>query len=487
MFFNSLTFAIFLSIVFLLYWLVFQRKMQLQNIFVVVASYVFYGWWDWRFLLLIIFTTLCSYASGLLTKKYATLPKNGISKAKFVLITNIVLNLAILGIFKYYNFFVESFVDLFAAFGANLQSKTLNIILPVGISFYTFQALSYSIDVYKKKIEPTRDLVAFSAYISFFPLLVAGPIERATNLLPQFLKPRSFDYQQATDGLRQILWGLFKKIVIADNCATYVNEVFNMYEFHTGSTLLLALIFFAFQLYGDFSGYSDIAIGVSRLFGINAMRNFNYPYFANSFADYWKRNHISLTTWFMDYVYYPMLGKSDKLRYWNLCMIFTFLLSGLWHGAAYTFILWGLYQGVFIVISTNIAKRRKKIEKKLHLKDNFLYQFVPMGITFAIVCVGLVFFRAPSISVAFNYLSIIFSKSLFATTFDLYYFGKLYEVLLIIFMLALEWFQRKQQHGLAAVGLLKNKYLRWLMYYVVAFLILEFTPNTQQAFIYFQF
>ena len=355
MLFNSLQFAIFLPIVFLLYWFVFDRflgkskhQLRLQNAFVVVASYVFYGWWDWRFLLLIAFTSFCSWGSGMLMQRVATQTATTsmvdgkdvdyqlVRKIqKWIAAANIVLNLLILAVFKYYDFFVTEFAQLFHI---STDGLLLKVILPVGISFYTFQALSYSIDVYRGKIEPTKDIIAFFAFISFFPQLVAGPIERATNLLPQFLKKREFDYDTAVDGMRQILWGLFKKIVVADNCAVYVDQVFSSYTEQSGSTLLLAAVFFTFQIYGDFSGYSDIAIGTAKLFGIKLMRNFNVPYFSRDIAEFWRRWHISLTTWFRDYVYIPLGGsrvsKAKVVR--NTFIIF--LLSGFWHGANWTFI-----------------------------------------------------------------------------------------------------------------------------------------------------
>ena len=319
MLFNSLEFALFLPIVFIIYWAIGyahindRLKLRLQNAFVLVASYVFYGWWDWRFLLLIAFTSFCSWGSGLLIGRGLTQPSlkgRRLISPKFWMIANIVLNLGILAVFKYYDFFVSEFGQLF---GISTDSLLLKIILPVGISFYTFQALSYSIDVYRQKIEPTKDIIAFFAFISFFPQLVAGPIERATNLLPQFLQKRTFSYDQATDGMRQILWGLFKKIVVADNCATYVDQVWATYDTQTGSTLLLAAILFTFQIYGDFSGYSDIAIGTAKLFGIKLMRNFNNPYFSRDIAEFWRRWHISLTTWFRDYVYIPLGGSRPEV------------------------------------------------------------------------------------------------------------------------------------------------------------------------------
>ena len=313
MLFNSFEYLLFLPIVFLLYWFVFdyalrscKHQLLWQNFFVVIASYIFYGWWDWRFLILIAITTILSFLSGL-----------GIERArsqrgkKAVMIANIVVNLGILGVYKYYDFFAREFAELF---GIESDFLLLHLILPVGISFYTFQALSYAIDVYRKQIEPTHDIVAFTAFLSFFPQLVAGPIERATNLLPQFQRKRHFDYTQAVDGMRQILWGLFKKIVVADNCATYVDTVFADISNQSGSTLLLAAVLFTFQIYGDFSGYSDIAIGTAKLFGIKLMRNFNVPYFSRDIAEFWRRWHISLTTWFRDYVYIPLGGsRPDRL------------------------------------------------------------------------------------------------------------------------------------------------------------------------------
>lgn len=344
MLFHSIQFALFLPIVFLLYWFVFDyiiRKskwqLHLQNAFVIAASYVFYGWWDWRFLLLIAFTSFCSWGSGLLIGKAQTK-----KRAKIWMWLNIILNLGILALFKYYDFFVVEFAQLFHLPTEGLLMK---VILPVGISFYTFQALSYSIDIYRGKIEPTKDIVAFFAFISFFPQLVAGPIERASILLPQFLKKREFNYDTAMEGMRQILWGLFKKLLIANNCAYAVDSVFYLHSRTTipGSDLLLAAILFSFQIYADFSGYSDIAIGTAKLFGIKLSRNFNNPYFSRNVSEFWRRWHISLMSWFRDYVYIPLGGnQGSKLR--TIINVFVvFLLSGMWHGANWTFIVWGLY------------------------------------------------------------------------------------------------------------------------------------------------
>ena len=343
MVFNSIQFAIFLPIVFAIYWLL-RKNLKLQNLFVVLASYVFYGWWDWRFLFLIAFTSFCSWGSGLLIHQTSNIKHQ--TSPKFWLIANVVLNLGILGVFKYYDFFVTSFAGMS---GVDASRHLLNVILPVGISFYTFQALSYSIDVYRNKIEPTRDPIVFFAYVAFFPQLVAGPIERATNLLPQFQKARTFDYTEAVEGCRRILWGLFKKMVIADNCAVYVDSVWKDYANQSGSTLVLAAVVFAFQIYGDFSGYSDIAIGTAKLFGINLRDNFLTPYFSRNVAEFWKRWHISLNTWFVDYVYIP-LGGSREGRWNTIRNTFViFLLSGLWHGANWTYVGWGAYHALLFV------------------------------------------------------------------------------------------------------------------------------------------
>ena len=289
MLFNSLDFAIFLPIVFILYWFVFSKNLKLQNLLIVIASYLFYGWWDWRFLSLIVFSTLVDYSVGIALSK-----QENRLKRKLLLWTSIIVNIGFLGFFKYYNFFLDNFINAFSFFGSEIKANSLNVILPVGISFYTFQTLSYSIDVYKRKLEPTKDVFAFSAFVCFFTQLVAGPIERATHLLPQFYSRRKFDYDKATNGMRQILWGLFKKIVIADNCAEYANYIFNNSGDMSGSTLVLGALFFTFQIYGDFSGYSDIAIGTSRLFGFDLMQNFAFPYFSRDIAEFWRRWHIHL-------------------------------------------------------------------------------------------------------------------------------------------------------------------------------------------------
>lgn len=487
MLFNSIDFAIFLPIVFLIYWFVFKKNLRLQNLFIVIASYVFYGWWDWKFLILMGLTTLCSWLSGVAILK---IRQNNFTSDKekklsvAVTALNIILNLLILGFYKYYNFFVESFVSAFALFGQQLNIHTLKIILPVGISFYTFQALSYTIDTYRRKLEPTKDIIAFFAFISFFPQLVAGPIERATNLLPQFQRKRSFDYPKAVDGLRQMLWGLFKKIVVADNCAIIVNSIFQNYETTAGSELLIGVIFFAFQIYGDFSGYSDIAIGTARLFGINLMRNFNYPYFSRDIAEFWRRWHISLTTWFRDYIYIPLGGsrvsKSKVVR--NTFIIF--LISGFWHGANWTFIAWGAYHALLFLPLILLGKNRKYTNTVAEGK--FLPSFkeiMQILTTFLLVVIGWIFFRADNIGVAFNYFAGIFQFETLKAFYLIFgYKAMAYSAI----MLCIEWLGREEQYGLATLGTTWKKPLRIAMYYVILGFVIWHSGQEQQ-FIYFQF
>ena len=477
MLFNSIEFAIFLPIVFLLYWFVFNRNLKLQNLFIVVASYVFYGWWDWRFLVLLAFTSLFSYASGLAVEKYRDTP----GKAKAANILNIVINLLILGVFKYYNFFVTSFADAFL--GGKADGLLLKVILPVGISFYTFKALSYSIDVYRGKLKPTRDVIHYCAYVGFFPQLLAGPIERATNLLPQLEKPRTFDYEMGVDGLRQILWGLFKKMVIADNCAVYVDRVFSTYQTQSGSTLLLAAIFFAFQIYGDFSGYSDMAIGTGKLFGFKTMKNFNMPYFSRDIAEFWRRWHISLTTWFRDYVYIPLGGsrcsKAKIVR--NTFVIF--LLSGRWHGANWTFIAWGAFHAFLFLPLILMGKNRKyrdTVAEGRLLPS--LKEFGQMLLTFFLATVGWIIFKADSIGQAWNYLKGICSTSLFSRPDAS---GVTGSAVAIVIMLLVEWFQRDKEHGFDLSGI-KWGVVRYAAYLAVLFLTFAFGGHAVN-FIYFQF
>ena len=441
---------------------------------------MFYGWWDWRFLLLIAFTSFCSWGSGLLIGK-----ADSKKKAKTWMWLNIALNLGILALFKYYDFFVTEFAQLFHI---STERLLLKVILPVGISFYTFQALSYSIDVYRDKIEPTKDIIAFFAFISFFPQLVAGPIERATNLLPQFLKKREFNYDIAVDGMRQILWGLFKKILVADSCAAYVDQVFSTYTEQSGSTLLLAAIFFAFQIYGDFSGYSDVAIGTAKLFGIKLMRNFNVPYFSRDIAEFWRKWHISLTTWFRDYVYIPLGGsrvsKAKVVR--NTFVIF--LVSGFWHGANWTFIAWGAYHAVLFLPLILTSKNRKYTNQVAEGRIlPTLKESSQMLLTFFLAVLGWIIFRAESIGQAWGYVCGMINKDLFSIpwlkTRD-YYIPK---VVFAFIMFVVEWLQRGKEHGLELVYDRKFSWLRFLLYYSLLLLMWLYAEPGGTTFIYFQF
>jgi len=478
MLFNSFEYLLFLPIVFLLYWHVFNKSVRLQNFFVVIVSYIFYGWWNWHFLLLIAFTTLCSYFSGLAIMRDRQF---GGGKSKLFAWANVVINLVILGIYKYYNFFVESFVEAFASLGVTLEMSTLRLVLPVGISFYTFQALSYTIDVYKQKIHPTKDIVAFVAFISFFPQLVAGPIERATNLLPQFLKPRRFDYVKAVDGMKQILWGLFKKMVIADNCADFVNSVWANYSSHSSGVLVLAAVLFAFQIYGDFSGYSDIAIGSARLFGINLMRNFNFPYFSRNVSEFWKRWHISLNTWFVDYIYIP-LGGSRRGQLVKLRNTFAiFLLSGLWHGANWTFVLWGLYHS-FLFVPLMVLGKAKGYSKQIaegRLLPTLREAFSIL-VTFFLVVIGWIIFRADNISQFFDYMNCMTCHVMLDDSTGM----PKYTLAYILVLLMVEWLNRNKQYGLQFQ--LPSRWMRWSLYVLLSIVILTQAGN-QAEFIYFQF
>ena len=497
MLFNSIEYLFFLPIVFLIYWAIGYAKindslkLRLQNAFVVIASYVFYGWWDWRFLLLIAFTSFCSWGSGLLivkgSQKDAEEPKGGQNvsfASKFWLIANIVLNLGILALFKYYDFFVTEFGNIF---GISTSSLLLRVILPVGISFYTFQALSYSIDVYRGNIKPTKDIIAFFAFISFFPQLVAGPIERATNLLPQFLQNRKFSYEQGVDGMRQILWGLFKKIVIADNCATYVDQVWSTYGTQSGSTLLLAAVLFTFQIYGDFSGYSDIAIGTAKLFGIKLMRNFNNPYFSRDIAEFWRRWHISLTTWFRDYVYIPLGGS--RVGKWKIVRntFIIFLVSGIWHGANWTFMAWGAYHAVLFLPLILLGKNRKYTGQVA--EGRWLPTWKEAGqilLTFMLAVLGWIIFRAETITQAWDYICGMMQWGTLKAVYRFFLFDELllYPVnIFIILMLVIEWLQRTKQHALSITSF---KWWHVVLCYALIYLMIQ-NIGKDQVFIYFQF
>lgn len=478
MLFNSIEFAIFLPIVFVLYWFVTQKNLNRQNALVLCASFIFYGWWDWRFLSLIVFSSIVDFLVG-----WGLAKTELQSKRRLLLLTSIIVNLGFLGFFKYFNFFAESFADAFTLLGKPIEVNRLNIILPVGISFYTFQTLSYSIDVYRRKLEPTKNVLAFFAFVSFFPQLVAGPIERATNLLPQFYKKRTFDYSKAVDGMRQILWGLFKKIVIADNCATYADKIFNSYADYSGSTLIIGAIFFAFQIYGDFSGYSDIAIGTSRLFGFSLMRNFAFPYFSRDIAEFWRRWHISLSTWFRDYVYIPLGGSrgGSRMKIRNTFIIF--LVSGFWHGANWTFVVWGAINAIYFLPLMLLKQNRKNTNTAAEGRlFPTMKEFLQIGLTFFLTLIAWVFFRADSITDALNYISGIFSYSLFSIPVV---FPRKFLLLVGLFMLT-EWFQREKQHALQFDQIHIPLFVRRTLYYAIIIIILWF-GGAQQEFIYFQF
>lgn len=486
MLFNSLDFAIFLPIVFSLYWLS-RKKLRLQNLLIVIASFIFYGWWDWRFLSLILFSIITDYFIGLWLESTQK-QKN----RKKILWISIIVNLGFLGFFKYYNFFLDNFVNAFSFFGRNIEVNSLHIILPVGISFYTFQTLSYTIDIHRQKLKPTKDFIAFAAFVSFFPQLVAGPIERATNLLPQFFRKRKFNSSEAVDGMRQILWGLFKKVVIADNCARFANMIFNHSDDYSGATLALGALFFTFQIYGDFSGYSDIAIGTARLFGFKLMRNFAFPYFSRDLAEFWRRWHISLSTWFRDYVYIPLGGsrggKWMKIR--NTFIIF--IVSGFWHGANWTFMVWGMLNALYFLPLLLTKRNRKHLEIVAQGKIlPSLKEIFQMSITFSLSVFAWIFFRAENIRHALDYSYEMFlglgKKESYVEMLNLFNqeIGLRIPFLILFFML-MEWSGRENEYAIEKLGLKWHRSIRWSFYLVMVLLIIIF-KGMPQEFIYFQF
>lgn len=475
--FNSLEFVLFLPIVFSVYWFLLRDKLRYQNLFVLGASYVFYGWWDWRFLSLIFLSSLIDYFVGIQLDKPGS-PR----RRKLLLMLSLGSNLGMLGFFKYCDFFLESFGAMINSFGFHADVPTLRIILPVGISFYTFQTLSYSIDIYRRKISSINDPIAFFAFVSFFPQLVAGPIERARDLLPQFLKPREFEEKKFIDGLRQILWGFFKKVMIADNLAPIVNSIFVDYAHQEGQTLVLGVFFFAVQIYCDFSGYSDIAIGTARLFGFQLTRNFAYPYFSRDIAEFWRRWHISLSSWFRDYVYIP-LGGSRSSRWRRIFnIIVTFTVSGFWHGANWTFIFWGLLNGLYYIplMLTNKQKIHTNVVAEGRIFPS-LKEILQMFSTFLLTLLAWVFFRATSMSEALDYLARIFSSN-WGLAFSnqsivyLFFIGILFTV---------EWLQRDRQYGLEIRYL--PQWVRWPVYISLLVAVLLLGNLGEVEFIYFQF
>lgn len=484
MLFNSVSFAIFLPVVFLLYWFATKKNLRLQNILLLVSSYFFYACWDWRFLFLLVFSTFLDYYTGLKIHE-----ASGTGKKRFWLWLSVGINLGFLGAFKYYNFFADSFANGMSLLGVQTNPVMLDFILPVGISFYTFHGLSYVIDLYKDRIKPERDFINYSVFVSFFPLLVAGPIERATHLLPQIVKPREFDYSRAVDGLRQILWGLFKKIVIADNCAEYANLIFNNSADQSGSTLLLGALFFTFQIYGDFSGYSDIALGTARLFGIELLRNFAFPYFSRDIAEFWRRWHISLSSWFRDYVYIPLGGSKGGIWMKVRNTFIIFILSGFWHGANWTYLAWGALNAFYFLPLLLAKKNRTNLEtvaagKRFpSVKELFM-----MLTTFALTVFAWIFFRAENIGQAADIVLEIFSASLFTVpSFEGIHKAMPTFILLVIFILA-EWKGREQQFAIQQLGASRGRTYRW-SYYIVILLSIYLFGNfgSNIEFIYFQF
>lgn len=487
MLFNSIDFVIFLLIIYFLYWFVTSKSLRLQNILLLVSSYYFYACWDWRFLFLLMFSTILDYYTGI---KMSDTQNQKIKKFWFWL--SVSINLGFLGVFKYFNFFTESFADVVSVFGFKADIWVLNVILPVGISFYTFHGLSYVIDIYKNRIKAEKNFVDYSVFVSFFPLLVAGPIERATHLLPQIQRERKFNYKKSVDGLRQILWGLFKKVVIADQCAEFANLIFNNSAEYSGSTLLLGAIFFTFQIYGDFSGYSDIALGTARLFGIELLQNFSFPYFSRDIAEFWRRWHISLSTWFRDYLYIPLGGSKGGtwMRVRNTFIIF--IVSGFWHGANWTFIFWGALNALFIMPSIIFNTNRKNIE--IVAKGKLFPSIKELSMilfTFTITVFAWIFFRADSIQHAYEFIGQIFkttfTKNSIIEVFN-FCFWEVTFILptFILILVVIEWIGRKGSYALENIDFIKSKIARWSFYYFIIFSIIYFSGK-EETFIYFQF
>lgn len=481
MLFNSIEFALFLPLVFILYWVIGSDRLRLQNGLLLLASYTFFGWWDPRFLALIAFSTSVDYFIGL-----AFLNNTNTSRRKQLLYLSLAVNLGLLGFFKYFNFFIDSFSTAFTFFGSSIDSQRLTIILPLGISFYTLQTLSYSIDSYNRKVKPTTDALAFFTYVSFFPQLVAGPIERAKDLLPQFQNRRHFQYESGLSAVSQIMWGLFKKVVIADNCAIIVNQIFSDYSTYSGSTLFMGAILFTFQIYGDFSGYSDMAIGIARLFGIKIKTNFSYPFFSRNINEFWRRWHISLSTWFRDYVYIPLGGNKGNLAFKARNVLIVFLISGLWHGANWTYVFWGLLHAALVILL--LFSKGKKPLSSIVAKGRFLpslKELVQILITFLFVTLLFIFFRSDSISDAFRYISILCAGSIFKVP---YVFGigitkSIITFTFLIILLLIEWQGREKPVPIATI---KNHHLQWVVCLLLGIVIFLFGEQ-QQEFIYFQF
>jgi len=476
--FDSIIYAIFLPLVFGIYWIIPKDRTVFRNLVLLVASYIFYAWWDWRFLGLIVFSSLVDFFIG-----FALHREDKTSQRRFLLVISLLVNLGLLFVFKYYNFFIDSFVDAFRLIGIDIASRTLNIMLPVGISFYTFQTLSYTLEIFHRRFEPERSLVNYMTYVSFFPQLVTGPIERPQSLIPQFRKAHVFRSEEGSKAMRQILWGLFKKVVIADNCAIYVNMVFGAHTDYSASSLLLAAILFSFQIYGDFSGYSDIAIGSARLFGIKLRQNFAFPYFSRDIAEFWRRWHISLTTWFRDYVYIPMGGSRASKARIILNVFVVFIISGIWHGANWTFVAWGAVNALLFVplIVTGINRRNMEVIEMKGIRS-VLSGLIAMAACFLLVSLGWIFFRSESISQAFDIFLRLGDSALFSLP------AKMPRTVLALtfFMLIVEWLGRRQLFALEDMERSVHRAARWFFYFLVLILIVLYGAPGQE-FIYFQF
>jgi len=489
MIFNSIAFLIFFIIFFILYWLVFNKNLKLQNLLILTGSYVFYAWADWRFLPFLIGVSVLNFFLGIYIEKAINLKYK-----RLLLYVGLLQGIGGLAFFKYYNFFITSFNDAFHSLSINLNLQTLNIIIPLGISFFTFRTISYVLDVDKGKIEASKDWVVFFTYVSFFPSLLSGPIDKAKTLVPQLEKKRVFNYDQTKDGLRQILWGLFKKVVIADNCAEYANTIFNNSANYTGATLLIGALFFTFQLYCDFSGYSDMAIGFSRLIGFNITKNFDFPFFAQNIAEFWRKWHISLTSWLTEYVFTPLniafrdYGKMGVI----LAIIINITIMGVWHGANWNYVLFGFLHGCYFIplILSGTMNKKKKIAKNKLLPS--FREFINVMGTFTLVMLTFIIFRAGTIRHAFTYLSKIFltlfTKTSVVEGWNFVYWKIGFALpLLLIFFLFIEWIGREQHYAMAHLGLKWHKLIRWAMYYSIILLILYYIDGPEKQFIYFQF
>lgn len=487
MLFDSISFVLFLPLVFVLYWFIVPKNLKLQNGLLLIASYYFYACWDWRFLFLLFFSTLLDYASGI---KIAQVQK--ISSKRLWFWLSVCINLGFLAVFKYYNFFAVQLCNGLEQLGLEVNPFLISVILPVGISFYTFHGLSYVIDIYKGRIKPERNFINYGVFVSFFPLLVAGPIERAQHLLPQIKEARQFRYSEAVDGLKQILWGLFKKIVIADQCAIYSDFIFDSSAQFSGPTLVLGALLFTIRIYGDFSGYSDIALGTARLFGIELLRNFAFPYFSRNMAEFWRRWHISLSSWFRDYLYIPLGGSRGTLWIKIRNVLIIFLVSGFWHGANWTFIVWGLLNAFFVLPSVFMKTNRNNLN--IVAEGSVfpsLREFLGMSLTFGLTVFAWIFFRSPDITFAYHYVD-----SMIRGMNDFVFYQKTYEIIYwkigylqfvwILLFFVLEWFGRERNYAIATLGNRLPTFLRWSFYLLLLLLVICYS-GTDQQFIYFQF